>query len=137
MSRLDGQNKFLVERAVDPSFLLIYRKEKHIHATSSYICCFFLSLMFIIVFGVEFAGQTVVNVKANEISEYAVSLAERDGGFTPDVIDKVNQKLKDSNMDSKDWKMEYTQGKVQFNQPLTFTIKGSINIIRLNYLKEV
>ncbi|WP_242466403.1 hypothetical protein [Bacillus thuringiensis] len=72
---------------------------------------FFLSLMFIIVFGVEFAGQTVVNVKANEISEYAVSLAERDGGFTPDVISKVNQKLKDSNMDSKDWKMEYTQGK--------------------------
>ncbi|PEY47924.1 hypothetical protein CN348_24485 [Bacillus cereus] len=85
---------------------------------------FFLSLMFIIVFGVEFAGQTVVNVKANEISEFAVSLAERDGGFTPDVINKVNQKLKDSNMDSKDWKMEYTQGKVQFNQPLTFTIKG-------------
>ncbi|MEQ3601431.1 DUF4320 family protein [Bacillus thuringiensis] len=89
---------------------------------------FFLSLMFIIVFGVEFAGQTVVNVKANEISEYAVSLAERDGGFTPDVIDKVNQKLKDSNMDSKDWKMEYTQGKVQFNQPLTFTIKGKYKI---------
>ncbi|EEM38405.1 DUF4320 family protein [Bacillus thuringiensis] len=85
---------------------------------------FFLSLMFIIVFGVEFAGHTVVNVKANEISEYAVSLAERDGGFTPDVINKVNQKLKDSNMDSKDWKMEYTQGKVQFNQTLTFTIKG-------------
>ncbi|MEQ3564240.1 hypothetical protein [Bacillus thuringiensis] len=42
---------------------------------------FFLSLMFIIVFGVEFAGQTVVNVKANEISEYAVSLAERGWGL--------------------------------------------------------
>ncbi|AJQ62748.1 putative secreted protein (plasmid) [Bacillus thuringiensis serovar morrisoni str. 4AA1] len=85
---------------------------------------FFIALMAIILFGAEFAGHTVYNTKANEISEYAVSLAEREGEFSPTVIEKVKKKLDDWNMDSGKWKMDYTKGKVDFNQPLNFTIEG-------------
>lgn len=97
---------------------------------------FFISLMAIIFFGAEFAGHTVYNTKANEISEYAVSLAEREGEFSPTVIEKVKKKLDDWNMDSDKWKLDYTKGKVDFNQPLNFKIEGEYEYKVFNLIQS-
>ncbi|MEB9786952.1 DUF4320 family protein, partial [Bacillus cereus] len=97
---------------------------------------FFIALMAIIFFGAEFAGHTVYNTKANELSEYAVSLAEREGEFSPTVIEKVKKKLDDWNMDSDKWKMDYTKGKVDFNQPLNFKIEGEYEYKVFNLIQS-
>ncbi|MED2629954.1 DUF4320 family protein, partial [Bacillus thuringiensis] len=97
---------------------------------------FFIALMAIIFFGAEFAGHTVYNTKANELSEYAVSLAEREGEFSPTVIEKVKKKLDDWNMDSDKWKMDYTKGKVDFNQPLNFKIEGGYEYKVFNLIQS-
>lgn len=97
---------------------------------------FFIALMAIIFFGAEFAGHTVYNTKANELSEYAVSLAEREGEFSPTVIEKVKKKLDDWNMDSDKWKIDYTKGKVDFNQPLNFKIEGEYGYKVFNLIQS-
>ncbi|MGI8362239.1 DUF4320 family protein [Bacillus cereus] len=97
---------------------------------------FFIALMAIIFFGAEFAGHTIYNTKANELSEYAVSLAEREGEFSPTVIEKVKKKLDDWNMDSDKWKMDYTKGKVDFNQPLNFKIEGEYEYKVFNLIQS-
>lgn len=85
---------------------------------------FFLALMGFIIFGVEFAGHAFYNTKANELSEYAIGLAEREGGFTPPVLSEVEKKMESWNMDSKTWKIEYTTGQVNFNEEIKFKVKG-------------
>ncbi|MEI5919532.1 DUF4320 family protein [Bacillus cereus] len=94
----------------------------------------FLVLMGIVMFGPEFAGHAFYNVKANEVSEYAVGLAEREGGFTDNVISKVKSRMDHYNMPSDTWKIEYTQGKVDFNKELHFEISGKYQYRVFNLL---
>jgi hypothetical protein len=97
---------------------------------------FFIALMAIIFFGAEFAGHTVYNTKANELSEYAVSLAEREGEFSPTVIEKVKKKLDDWNMDSDNGKWIIQKVKVDFNQPLNFKIEGEYEYKVFNLIQS-
>jgi hypothetical protein len=97
---------------------------------------FFIALMAIIFFGAEFAGHTVYNTKANELSEYAVSLAEREGEFSPTVIEKEKKKLDDWNMDSVNGKWIIQKVKVDFNQPLNFKIEGEYEYKVFNLIQS-
>lgn len=94
----------------------------------------FISMMAIVMFVPEFAGHAFYTVKANEVSEYAVELAERDGGFTPETIEKVKNRMDKWNMGPDSWSFEHTQGKVNFNEPLYFNLTGKYEYRVFNLL---
>lgn len=91
-----------------------------------------LSLLFICLIpeGVLYGIQMV---KAHDFATSTVELAEKEGGFqytyngkTVDLIPKIEKRMKEEKMEG--WKFEYTKGRVDHNQPLSFKLKAEYEI---------
>lgn len=103
-----------------------------------------LLLPFILFFAMiipDFVMYSNVAVKANHVATNAIEIAEKAGGFdysesgvNVDLNPYIESELKRYNLNPDKWKVEYTTGKIQYNQPLSITIQGQYDFMAFNML---
>lgn len=79
----------------------------------------------------DFVMYSNYTVKAHTIATNAVEIAEKTGGFSYDSVDLetyVEEQLENNNMDPGKWQVSYTEGRVDYNEPLHITLKGSYRV---------
>lgn len=86
------------------------------------------SLFFIVLIpeGVMYGMQLV---KAHDFVSDTIAVAEKNGGFkythenkNVNMIPNIEKSMEKGNMG--DWKYKYTEGKVNYNEPLSFSVRG-------------
>lgn len=85
---------------------------------------------FFILMMMEFMMLGFMNIKVNDLSEYAIKTAENSGGFTASAKSKIENRMINDNMTSSNYAIQYiTDGKknfseeIQVNAAATFTFK--------------
>lgn len=82
----------------------------------------------------EFLMYGNVAVKANAIATDTVQLAEKVGGFEYSDEDAsvnlgsyIEEQFERNNLNPDVWSYEYTEGKVDYNQPMQVVVRGHYN----------
>lgn len=103
-----------------------------------------LLLPFVLFFAIlfpDFITYGNIAVKANEITENAVKMAERSGGFeysdehgSVDLSSYIQEELEHKNLNPDAWDVEYTEGRVEYNEPLSITLRSKYTIKAFDFL---
>lgn len=98
--------------------------------TISYVLWLPLMLFFCLLIP-DFIIYGNIAIKAHQVAKNVVEVAEKGGGFdysedgvTVDLKPFIEDELRRRNLDPNHWEITYTEGKVDYNQPLTITLKG-------------
>lgn len=88
-------------------------------------------MLFFVLLVPEFIMYGNLEVKANHIATDSVQLAERVGGFeynegktSVNLGDYIKKQFELNNLNPEAWSYEYTDGRVDYNQPLQVVIRG-------------
>lgn len=88
-------------------------------------------ILFFVILVPEFIMYGNLQVKAQQIATSTVQVAEQVGGFeyshgSTDVNlgDYIEEQLEFNNLNKDAWSYEYTEGRVDYNQPLTISVRG-------------
>ena len=94
---------------------------------------FFVIEAFVILFAAEVLIHGFYYKKATDVSEFAVKTAENVGGFTPSVIDTVNYRMAQENIDH--FTFTHTNSpKVNYGGTLETNVSGTYTYRTLNLL---
>lgn len=83
-----------------------------------------LTIIFML-FGAEFFGYIASDYKLKEIKESTIELIQNKGGYTDEVAQKVEQWIKDNNLEQYDVKVvAHPSATLQWQEPFEFRIEG-------------
>lgn len=81
----------------------------------------------------EFILYGYTHHKAKKVVEYGIALAETAGGFKPEVIAEIEERMKYYRLDDSNvWKLKYSLGEVQYDQPLALELSGQHKFYFIN-----
>ena len=88
-------------------------------------------ILFFVLLVPEFIMYANLDIKANQIATNSVQLAERVGGFEYSYGDTdvnlgehIEEQFDQNKLDETVWSYEYTDGRIEYNQPLSVVIRG-------------
>ncbi|WP_121616777.1 DUF4320 family protein [Virgibacillus halodenitrificans] len=91
-------------------------------------------VLFFVLLVPEFLMYGNLTVKANAIATDTVQLAEKVGGFeyaedgaSVNLGDYIEEQFERNNLNPEVWSYEYTEGKVDYNQPMQVVVRGQYN----------
>lgn len=91
-------------------------------------------VLFFVLLVPEFLMYGNMTVKANSIATNTVQLAEKVGGFeyseggaSVNLGDYIEEQFERNNLNTEVWSYEYTEGRVDYNQPMQVVIRGQYN----------
>lgn len=91
-------------------------------------------VLFFVLLVPDFLMYGNMTVKANSIATEVVQLAEKVGGFeysdedaSVNLGEFIEEQFEKNNLNPDVWSYEYTEGKVDYNQPMQVVIRGQFN----------
>jgi hypothetical protein len=89
----------------------------------------------IILLLLEFSCHGFLYQKANDLSEYAIKLAEQEGGFTDSVKQKVAGRMHKDHLDVNGFTVQYiTEGRKNYGETIEVNTTGTFTYRTLNVL---
>ena len=85
-------------------------------------------ILFFVMLVPDFVMYSNYTVKAHNIATNAIEIAEKTGGFSDDLESYVEEQLENNNMYPDQWTVSFTEGRVDYNQPIYITLKGSYRV---------
>ncbi|MCF6094511.1 DUF4320 family protein [Microaerobacter geothermalis] len=85
---------------------------------------YLIFFLFLMVFVPDVTAYAANLIKANQIADIAVDLAQREGGFTTQVEDALKNEMISRNMQPDEWVVTHTEGMGNYNQPMQVRIEG-------------
>lgn len=93
-----------------------------------------LTIIFML-FGAEFFGYIASDYKLKEIKEKSIELIENKGGYTDEVAQKVEEWIKDNNLEQYDVKVvTHPSATLQWQESFDFRIEGKYLYRTINLL---
>lgn len=92
-------------------------------------------IAFVLIFMTEYVIHTIYYDKVTKVSEFAVKTGENAGGITPEVIEKVEYRMHQENLDPEIFKFEHSnQPKVQWNYGFEVNVTGHFTYRAFNMI---